>query len=115
MNTAATHINTVLSTAAIAAEVANVYWELAPEDTGWPFTVYSIQKTPGRTKDFGGEYSAEIRVFADSLTAGGEIALVIENTIKDQYRNWKFINATSGYTDTDARVGFIQLTYNFKL
>jgi hypothetical protein len=115
MNTAATHINTVLSTAAIAAQVSNVYWELAPEDTGWPFTVYSIQKTPGRTKDFGGEYITEIRVFADSLTTSGNIALVIENTIKDQYKNWKFINATSGYTDTAAQIGYIQLNYNFKL
>lgn len=118
MNAAARHIQEVImgNPAISALLTGDLYWELAPEDTEYPFGVYSITQEPGPTKDSPFGYTAELRLFGESITDAALIADTVMNELRQDAGNrWRFINADSGYTDTDAKTGFIRLTYSFKL
>lgn len=117
MTAAATHIKTTIGdNVTISALLTHgLFWELAPEDIKYPFADFSITQAPGRTKDSGYNYTVDVRVFGDSITAGAFIADAIMLELKTAQPKWRFVNATSGYTDTDAKVGFVQLTYQFNL
>jgi len=117
MTAAATYIQTTIAGNATIATLLTqgLFWELAPEDVLYPFADFSINQAPGRTKDEGYGYTVDLRVFGENITASAFIADTIMLEMKTIKPTWKFINATSGYTDTDAKVGFVQITYQFNL
>jgi len=117
MTAAATYINTTIAgNATISAFIGNrLYWELAPADAQYPYADFSINQTPGRTKDSEFVFSVDIRVFDKTIKDSALILDAIINELKTTNPRWRFVNATSGYTDTDAKVGYVQVTYQFNL
>lgn len=118
MDSGAQHITTVItSNAAIMARLTNgLHWEIAPEGTKVPMATFSVTKSPGPSKDFGGEYTLNLYVFDTTLTNSAVTAQVITSQIKvDPSQNWRLTNQNSGYTSDEAREAFIQITFTFKL
>ena len=112
---AAEHINITLNQPAIFNQVGeHIYWELAEEDTDYPFITFTVQGERPVTKEGMRDYEVKVRVFAKSLTASATIGKVITDTLKDT-TTWKDRGMRSSYTDNEAKEAFIELTYNFKL
>jgi len=112
---AAEHITTSLNQPDIFNEVGdNIYWELAEEETTYPFITFTVQGERPVTKEGMRDYEVKVRVFAKSLTASATIGKVITDTLKET-STWKDRGMRSSYTDNEAKEAFIELTYNFKL
>jgi hypothetical protein len=113
----AEHITTTLSDAAILALVTGgIYWELVEQDAVLPYAGFTFKGSKKITKDGIREYEVRFRVFSENLNSASTIAETVSERL-DQTSRWKenpdFINM--GYTDSEAKEAFIELTYNFKL
>ncbi len=113
---AAIHITSTLNaSAAIVAELGeDVYWELAEEDTTHPFLTFSIDNPGAVSKDRLNDYNVQIRIFSRSLSDAARISEIIINELKAA-SSWRSRGSRSGYSDTSAKEGFIELTFNFKI
>lgn len=117
MTAAAIHIEDAIGkNSTIAALLTcGLFWELAPENVSYPFADFSITQAPGRTKDQDYNYQVDLRVFASNITASAFIVDAIINELKTAQPRWRFVTAASGYTDESAKVGYVQITYQFNL
>jgi hypothetical protein len=114
--TAAQHITTVLQELEIQNVIEDrVYWELAEEDSIFPFVTFSITNIGPVSKDRFSEFEAKVRIFDKSLTAAATVSSVIRESVSNNYSHWRDKGAVSGYTDTEAKEAYIEITYNFKL
>jgi hypothetical protein len=113
---AAEHITQILNSPGITAEIGtNIFWELAEEKTKYPFLTFTVDSPGPASKSGLNEFNLQVRIFAVSLHEAARISGVIKNEIKNNPAPWRDRGTRSGYTDADAKEGFIELTYNFKL
>lgn len=116
MNKAATKINTLLdaSTDVQAVIADKFFWELAPKNEKLPFVTYRILENQPPSKDRTGAYDVKIYCFAKTLTASADLSELIKAAMQTQ-SNIYFRGAISGYNDSEAQEGFIELNFNFKI
>lgn len=110
---ASKYITATLADARISALTQNVNWELAEQNAKPPFINFTVSDSGPGTKDRFGAVECEIRAFGNSITQSAEIIEVVREVAKEQ--GWKDRGATSGYTDTQAKEGFVQVNFNFNL
>jgi hypothetical protein len=113
---AAEHITAILKICpGIIAELGeDIYWELAEEKTTHPFLTFTIQGNGGASKDSLNDYTIALRIFSKKLSDAARISEILISELNTA-SNWRSKGSRSGYTDTSAKEGFIELTYNFKM
>lgn len=89
------------------------YWELAPKSTKVPFVTFRIQELKRGSKDMGGDYNLSVFCFDSNLTKAAELSELVRAALLNA--NHRFLSGESGYTDDEAKEGFIQLNFNFNL
>lgn len=116
INQAAIHITQTLESipAILAYFGEDIFWELAEEKTVAPYLVFSIEMLGSASKDQFNDYNVQIRVFDVRLSDAALISEVIVTGLAEGSR-WRSKGIRSGYSDTSAKEGFIELTYNFKI
>lgn len=115
INQAAIHITETLESIpeVVAYFGEDIFWELAEEKTVAPFLVFHLDGLPAASKDHLNEYNLQLRIFDETLSKAGAISETILTELRTASR-WKAKGIKSGYTDTSAKEGFIELTYNLK-
>ena len=116
MQAAAQHIyTTITNNANIMALLTNgFHWELAPEKTNTPFATYRVEEAPF-SKDGANTYTVNFYVWTTKLLAAANIADTIKTEIKNSDVKWRWVSASSGYTNFEAKEAFIELIFTFKL
>jgi hypothetical protein len=89
------------------------FWELAPDNAKVPFVTFRIVERPRRTKDGREDYDLQVRCFDDTLTKAAELSGLAKTALKEA--NYRYLGGRSGYTDTEAQEGFVELNFNFNL
>ncbi|HET8885234.1 MAG TPA: hypothetical protein VFM70_02670 [Salinimicrobium sp.] len=113
---ASIHATSILEEAALGTAVEDkIFWELAEQTTQIPFVVFTVADSGPGTKNGLTEIEVNVRVFGSSITASATIAKQLRNAIDSNNTRWRDRGARSGYTNTDAKEGYIEITYNFKL
>ncbi len=115
MNAAAETIENDLTADTALQAVVNGkhYWELAPDDAKVPFITYSIRENVRATKDRRGNYDVVVRALGSTLTNAAGLADLAMTALRNQ--NYRYQGGTSGYVDSEAREGFIEMNFNFNL
>lgn len=100
--------------AALQAVVAGKhYWELAPKGAKVPFLNFRIRENKRPSKDLAGNYQLQVFCFDETLTAAAELSELVKTALVNA--NHRYQGGESGYTDDEAKEGYIQLNFNFNL
>lgn len=91
----------------------NHYWEIAPDNFTGDLVVYRLTENKMATKDRAGDYDVRFLCIAKTITGAATLSNLVKTALQD--KEYRFLGAESGYTDDEAREGFIQLNYNFKI
>lgn len=113
MNVAAAKIEALLTAGtALQTLVSGAhYWELAPDKQTLPFITFRIIENTQATKDRTGDYDISVFCFDETLKGASDIS----NAVKIALEEFNYRGGISGYQDSEAREGFIQLNFNFKI
>ena len=113
---ASEHITAILRAPQISDLVnAKLFWELAEEETTFPFITYSVSSDGVVTKDGFSGYSVQIRVFAEGLNTASTIGKEVDSYLKDNKIPWRNRGARTGYNDPPRQEAYLEITYNFKI
>lgn len=89
------------------------FWELAKESQKTPFITFRLSENKRISKDTDGTYDLEVFCFGKTLMAAAELSDLAKIALENA--NHRYNGGVSGYTDDQAREGYIKLNFNFNL
>ncbi|WP_121665241.1 hypothetical protein [Mesonia aquimarina] len=114
--TIAENIGAVLTDSDITSEIGSnkIFWELAEENTEYPFSTYVFEAEGYGTKERMIPVKISVFVYAETLNEVSRIASVIRDTVTEKHR-WHDRGAKPGYTDTEAKSAYVHLKFETKI